>query len=284
MAKRTTPAKRGPGKPHRIGSGRKTDGVWQDALDAAKTTDLMPDQKQVQAVLSAPTPSFAEIDPALLPDVLPYSEEEPWGRYENETAREYELFDAFLNLGLTRTRQKVVEKFKISRAHVDRVAKEFNWEDRATSFDDVKERVYTTTRLEEVRDMAKYHAAIARKGVVALASSFEALIHRMEKEPDKWAEELSDMSVRTLFSLAHKSAQVLPNLMNAERLSQGLPTEVHGNLSITDHRITITTSDDIAGIVAVLANALGQNGDSEEGVLVIDGREIEAGEGADPTA
>lgn len=194
-----------------------------------------------------------QIDPETEP---PFSESEPWGRMEGETEREFRWFCYYRSLGMGRKKSDVARHYEVSTAAVSSVVKKNDWDDRILAWDRYREREYTQKVIENVHAMAAHHAEIASRGILALSNAFEALIKRISQDPKKFEEEIGEMPIRQLFGLAQKSAQVIPNLMNAERLSRGMPTEITKNLTVEEHTVTIQTTDQLAEIVHALTGVI----------------------------
>lgn len=209
--------------------------------------------------LADPYPGFDDDDNTYLPaDIEPFSENEPWGKMESESPRAYAMFCHYRAQGLTRTMKKTAEHFGVLTPTISNIASKYNWHSRIAAWDDYRERVYTNELLMGVREMAERHTEVAKKGIEAIAVVFESIAEQIA-DPDDRAEflaELRDLPVRTQISLAQKSSQVIPNLMNAERLSRGLPTEISANLHQVDHTVTLQTTDDLFSIITGLAQPL----------------------------
>jgi hypothetical protein len=247
---------------------------WVVILDAAEEWPYVdPDENG----LADPEPAFNDYpsDPTLVPDdIEPFSEEEPWGRMFNETTREYELFSYYRSLGITRSHRDVAEKFSITRVRVGQVAGTRNWPARVQAWDTYRERIYTAELILGVKEMAHHHAEIAREGVAALSIVFMGITSRLGDEESRTAflDELAELPVKTQLALAQGSARVIPNLMNAERLSRGLPTEISADLHLSETRITIQTTDDLFDIISGLARPLAvtRSGETEEKIIDVD--------------
>lgn len=207
------------------------------------------DEHELAEVVEA---KLATIDADL--EVIPYSERQPWGRMDSESERQYELFCYFRSLGHARTQSEVARHFDVSRAYVSNIATSRGWSERIIAWDSYKEQVYAQTVLEGVKEMALKHAEIARDGIMALSKPFEVLMYRLESE--EGIEELETMNLQSLFKLAQRSSQILPNLMNAERLSRGLPTEITEHNEHHTQTIRLETSDELAELLYGLATAI----------------------------
>lgn len=199
-----------------------------------------------------------EIDDVLPTDqdlpssIIPYSEHEPWGRRSDETDTEYKYFLQYRSQGFNRELQAVAIRFNISRSHVGSTARRLDWHARAVAWDIERERVYTAEMLNGTRQMARKHVKIARKGLKALAMVFDEIDNRMDDPA--FVAQLSSLPPKTLIALAQRSAAVIPNLMQAERLARNLPTEI---TSVhVDHDIRSQSLDDIAEIVAAFVTSV----------------------------
>lgn len=229
--------------------------TWTEAInDAGEWPFVDPD-----VMLEEEVDSFGEFpnDPEELPEgIIPYSEYEPWGKMQEETDRDYELFSYYRAFGLGRSYGEVARHFGISQPYVSKRANKHDWIDRVRAWDEHRERIYTSTVLEKTKKMAENHAGIAAKGIAALSLVFDEILERAEKDPELHKLELQDLSFRGLFTLADKAARALPNLMNAERLSRGLPTELTADIQIKENRVVVQSTEELSEIVAGLFNVL----------------------------
>lgn len=207
-------------------------------------------------------------------DIVPFSEYEPWGKMETETGRDYELFSEYRASGMSRTFTATGKHFSITQVYISKVARKHDWVDRVRAWDQYREQIYTTEVIESIRKMAHDHADIANRGIKALSMVFDELIERMENDP-LHEEELAAIGFRSLFALAEKAARAVPNLMNAERLSRGLPTEISANITVKENRIVIQTTEELAEIVQGLGGVLDAIGEIDEGDDIIDVSAIE---------
>lgn len=242
---------------------------WQTFFDEATDWPYIdPDENG----LADPEPSFVTYEPSA--DIEPFSEDEPWGIMATETDREYALFSHYRSLGITRTRTATAKHFSISTVHISKVSKERNWDARCRAWDDYREKIYTAELIMGVKEMAHKHAEIAREGVTALATTFEAIVSQLANEEDReqFLAQLAELPVKTQLAIAQRSAQVIPNLMSAERLSRGLPTEISAELHLTDARVTIQTTDDLYAIISGLAGplAVARSSDPEEEIIEVE--------------
>lgn len=230
-------------------------------------------------MLDTPVESFADYPSDEIPaDIVPFSEFEPWGKTDAETNRDYELFSHYRALGLSRTFASVARHFDITPVYIGKVAARHDWLDRVTEWDRYREKVYTTEVIDRTKKMAEEHAEISKKGVRALSIAFDELLERIESNDPVHQEEMRELSLRSLYTMVEKAARVLPNLMNAERLSRGLPTELSAQMVIREDRIVVQTTDELVnvleGLNLVLSNALpspeGEEIEIEDAEIVYD--------------
>lgn len=238
---------------------------WKTAVDAAKEWPYVdPD-----TAMSTPDLDYTDFSPVEYdPDNdLIFSPDEPWGRMEGETDREYAWFSYYRSLGLGRKKSDVAKHFNVSSASVTSPVKKNDWDDRIRAWDQYRELEYTKEVIENVRTMAKEHAEVAQKGITALSMAFDAILHRFEMDPTDFMADLGSMPMKNLMAVVQRSAQVLPNLMGAERLARGMPTEITASLSVEQHNVNIQTSDDLAEIIHALVGVVGQQQDNEQDKL-----------------
>lgn len=232
-------------------------------------------------MLVTATDSFADYptEPEDLPaEIVPFSDFEPWGKMEEETNRDYELFSHYRALGLSRTFAAVAKHFSISQTYVSKVAHKHGWLDRVDEWDKYREKVYTSEILDKTKKMAEEHAKISAKGVRALSIAFDELLERIDSEDPLHLEEMSQLSLKSLYAMVEKAARVLPNLMNAERLSRGLPTELSTHMVVREDRIVLQTTDDLINVVEGLGLIMQNSLPEPEEIIEVEGEEIEEAE------
>lgn len=255
---------------------------FQSAITYAATYRFPDPREQIEMDLNL-WGTIPEND-ALLPiakDYPPYTEDAPWQKMEVENGGQYGAFLVFRDMGMAdRTLTGAAKKTGHAAGTLNQYATKYDWHNRVAAWDAFRERVYTTQVIERTKEMAEHHADVAAKGISALSTAFTAILHRLENDEEGFMAELSEHDAAKLLSIARASAQVLPNLMNAERLSRGLPTELSASIAVVDQRVTIHTRDDLAAIAFGLADVLA--GSQESHVIDVRGRDTDSGEEADP--
>lgn len=266
--------------------------TWADAIGNLSNPDVLPDRREALDVPESSLPgveiavlTHSDIDEEQEAAVEHYSESRPWGRMDVETDREWELFSFYRSLGRARMKKDVAEFFGVSRPYITKISQKRSWDRRIENWDRFKEKVYEQEVLDGIKSMAVEHARMARKGLEALVLPFDVLIERIESGEGR--EELDKMSIANLIKLVNQSARVLPGLMNAERLSRGLPTEITQSSHEENKTGTIVfdTSDELAELVYGLVDYLPVLGSDEDPDIVdVRGREISSQAPADSEA
>lgn len=91
------------------------------------------------------------------PDLL------PWERQPDESAKNYEAFKIYYEMGVDRSLRKVAEKLEKSETLMGRWSGQFDWVKRADAWDKEQERLARIENQKEIAKMRKRHAQLARK-------------------------------------------------------------------------------------------------------------------------
>ncbi len=110
---------------------------------------------------------------------------EPWERQEGESTTAYQAFLAYRELShepegtpkAKRTYKNVAEKLKKSIPIVSRWAKQWDWQHRATEYDNELQKIELRARKDEIKKMRKMHVqyglALQKKALQALSRMAE---------------------------------------------------------------------------------------------------------------
>lgn len=90
-------------------------------------------------------------------------EPEPWERQLNESTQAFEAFAAYRDMGASRSLAKVSRQVCKSKALMERWSVDHDWVKRVAAWDAEKDRVARETTLNDIIEMRKRHAAIAKK-------------------------------------------------------------------------------------------------------------------------
>ena len=100
-------------------------------------------------------------------------ENKPWERQEGETARAYEAFSEYRDMGADRSLAKVGQKLGKSKAQMEKWSKKYSWVVRVEAWDIEQDRLIREELMKNIGAMRKRHADIA---VAMLTKAAKALL------------------------------------------------------------------------------------------------------------
>lgn len=160
----------------------------------------------------------------------------PWDRLPHESSKAWKAFCAYRDAGRKRS-HTYVRGQGIPIANVWPM--DYKWTLRARLYD---EYVLAEEQIEQLkinREVRKRYAEQASQALDGLMAPFLEYQRRFETAPEELEDSMARMPAPKLLSQMQASARVLQPLMNAERLSQDLPTEmvethVQGQITVQD--------------------------------------------------
>jgi len=204
---------------------------------------------------------------------------DPWDRQLAETSEEYLAFVTFRNMGPKRTFAQTARELTLSAGHINKMATDHSWTERVSAWDYYQEKIFQAELAEMSRQMARRQLEMAERASRALNAPIDALIRRMEDDPDALMIEFSLADLRSLMKMVQDSAKIIPGLMTAERLATNQST------NITEHAESINTNYgdaerigevlDVLRSTGVLASILGEGAVGE----IIDAEVVEVDDG-----
>lgn len=94
------------------------------------------------------------------------AEVKPWERQPDETAKQFEAFCTYRDLGKTRSQEATAEKLSKSRALVSRWSSKNNWVERVAAWEEEQDRLIRIELTKDIGAMRKRHADIAQAMLV----------------------------------------------------------------------------------------------------------------------
>jgi len=167
-------------------------------------------------------PCKAPTVPAVAFEIVP--DRELWERQIGETPKQYRAFITYRDLGLgARSIPATARALGLSlrSGQVGAWSSRNHWRERVNAWDAELERRKQRAITKEIEAMAQRHVAAAKDYITALMAPAHELVRRLE---DAGFRDLEDLPTPQLLMFAARCARVLPNLMQAERLSRGEPT------------------------------------------------------------
>jgi len=205
-------------------------------------------------------------------------------RVKGESAKAYQAFCVYRDLGPTRSLSKVAHSLTKSRTLLADWSVKWGWVERAAAYDAEQERLAAAEearvreaeiakRIEAVEEMNRRHAQQAQVWQSALFLPVNALMQRLMEHPDE-IKKLEGLDTSTLLKMAALHARALPGLVNIERLARGEPSEKAEVLSDVAHSGSVEVEsheppadpERLAAVIAILrqAGALPLGGDTPD--------------------
>jgi len=147
---------------------------------------------------------------------------EKWERKEKESAKQYEYFKVFLNLGALRSIQKVQQKCSKSASYLSKLSVQNNWLARADAYDRYIDEIIRKENIEAIKKTNKENIQLAQTIKFVVGKKVQFLISKIKdagSDTDSLAEVINELSWN-----------VLPQLMNMaveiERKAYGMNDEI----------------------------------------------------------
>lgn len=134
------------------------------------------------------------------------AKDEIWGRLPEESAKAYEAFCAYRDLGPSRSIPKAGEIVGKGKGTLEPWSSKYNWPERAAAWDAEQDRIARKAQLDEIIKMRKRHAKIAERALEKVSAALETIN----------TDEMSNSDIARLMEVSSK----------LERLSRGDVGEV----------------------------------------------------------
>lgn len=152
---------------------------------------------------------------------------EPWERQEGETARAFEAFCKYRDMGPDRSLRKVVQALNKNLTTIAEWSSKYDWVKRVASWDAEQDRIARQQQLKEIKAMRNRHAGMAKAMIVKAGRA-------LQKIPD---DEIKASDISRMIEVASK----------LERISRGDVGEVieerNGGEAISPVQIYIPTNN-----------------------------------------
>lgn len=100
---------------------------------------------------------------------------QPWELMEGETAKPFEAFCIYRDLGPGRSISQVAEKLSKSEQLIKRWCAGYDWVKRATAWDAEQDRIARKAQVDEIIKMRKRHAQIAQKALDKISAALDTV-------------------------------------------------------------------------------------------------------------
>ena len=170
-----------------------------------------------------------------------------WERLENESAKAFEAFTAYRDIGPDRSARAVWEKCGKSRGLIERWCAQYRWKDRAEAYDDYRDREARKTAVSDYKKMNARHAKIGMQlqntALLALKKLGEQL-------------EAGELTPNQILSLVPNAAKGIDIERAAKKEEVGL----------SDGGIAQDAEDWKTAIIAAAARREAERGQADEGL------------------
>lgn len=173
-----------------------------------------------------------------------------WERATGETAKAFDAFVTYLEAGPDRT---IASADNHPYASCRDWAKRWRWRERAITFDRHLAEKRREAFADEYIEVARRHARQAHTALEMIMAPAALLARRLDTDPLA-REELEQMDVPDLYSLALQAIRLLPQLQQAEALARG----EHDPADVGAHIIDVAEFDE--DHMRSVAAALGEMG------------------------
>lgn len=155
----------------------------------------------------------------------------PFERMESEGKERWEAFCMYRDMGAERSLRAVAQQLVKSESLVLRWSAEDGWQARVFAYDSWLEAQRREAMREEAIERGKQHAQALDDVIAVLAEPARQVAERVRKGELQVSGEVDPLY---LLKLVEQTGKVLPSLIQASRLVNGMSTanlDVHGSLS-----------------------------------------------------
>ena len=154
-------------------------------------------------------------------------ERREWERSDRETAKAYEGFRVYRDLGPNRSLAMAAEEVGKSLRLFKKWSTTHGWVKRAESYDEYMEYKSRDVVERKLEELNKAHLDMARSARESVMVPLNALLKRIEKINEDGtysAEEFRAISIDKLINIARPYVKLALDVIRLERLLYGLPT------------------------------------------------------------
>ena len=109
---------------------------------------------------------------------------EMWERQPRESAKAFEAFVTYRDMGFSRTYTAVAKQLQKSCTLIRRWSGEYNWSDRVAAWDIEQDRINRERQIQEIAKMRSRHTRLAESMLVKAAKALQKLSEEDMKPSD----------------------------------------------------------------------------------------------------
>lgn len=103
------------------------------------------------------------------------AEEKLWERQPGESAKAYEAFSTYRDMGSDRSLAKVGQALGKSKAMMEKWSSAHNWVERAKAWDVEQDRILQKQQMDDIKKMRKRHATIGESMLIKAAQALKKI-------------------------------------------------------------------------------------------------------------
>lgn len=155
-------------------------------------------------------------------------ESNPWDKQPEENDKAFEMFSAYKEMH-GRQLSKTAVLFNLSPASIYKYSVMFNWKERAHEWDLYLDKKKQEAKLKAIEEMIERHSQHSMAAENAIMVPVKAFLQKIRTD-----QSINNMDVEKLYNLVLQASDRLPKLVDIERKSRGVPTEINrSNLDVT---------------------------------------------------
>jgi len=168
-------------------------------------------------------------------------ERKEWERGEGETARAYEAFREYRDLGSSRSLAKAAERVGKSGRLVKKWSRNHSWSARAQAYDEYIEKKRQGVYETKLGELNAAHLDMVKSARESVMVPLRALIKRIEKVGEESigaAAEVENIPIEKLLSIVRPYVKLALDVIKMERLLYGLPTQTIKTEGTIGHNVS----------------------------------------------
>ena len=186
-------------------------------------------------------------------DLVALDDPNPWDKRRDEPADAFYGFASYRNAGPKRKKNVVAREFGVSPGTITAWSADYDWSSRVQAWDYYQDRIFQAEIAESQREMARKQVRFADRALVALSAPIDALLQRLETDPEAVMAEFGAKDIMRLMKTAQDSAKIYPAMFGAERVAIGQPSDVTERNET--HTVNYNDTQRIGEVLDVLKDA-----------------------------
>lgn len=169
----------------------------------------------------------------------------PWTQQPEESPEAFEAFVIYRDLGTRRSQARVASELGKDKSLISRWSREWSWRERIWHWAREVDRRRREELLELSVEMSERHIRQLRALSEIVSRPAIDMLRELQDNPQLVRDIMRDDPARGL-EIIQQAARILPELMKAERLALGQPTEIHQGTDLNRTEVRRVLEDEQA--------------------------------------